>query len=62
MPPAGTGLAVLADTERPVAELYAALLGSKHQLDSLDERLAEIRINNPEQSDERGIPCGRGGT
>lgn len=51
VPPPGTGMAVLADTERPVAELYAALLGSEHQLDPLDERLAEIRINNPEQTD-----------
>jgi transcriptional regulator with XRE-family HTH domain len=51
VPPPGTGLTVLADTERPVAELYAALLGSEHQLEPLDERLAEIRINNPEQTD-----------
>lgn len=51
VPPPGTGMAVLVDTERPVAELYAALLGSEHQLEPLDERLAEIRINNPEQTD-----------
>jgi hypothetical protein len=45
------GFATLSDTHRPVAELYAALLGKDHQLPPLDERLAEIRINNPEDSD-----------
>lgn len=51
VPPPGTGLNVLADTNRPVTELYAALLGQEWQLDPLDERLAEIRINNPEETD-----------
>lgn len=51
VPPPGTGMAVLADTERPVTELYAALLGNEWQLGPLDERLAEIRINNPEETD-----------
>jgi transcriptional regulator with XRE-family HTH domain len=51
VPPPGTGMNVLADTERPVTELYAALLGNEWQLDPLDERLAEIRINNPEETD-----------
>ena len=51
IPPPGTGLAVLADSGRPVSELYAALLGHERQLAPLDERLAEIRINNPEETD-----------
>ncbi len=51
IPPPGTGLAVLADSGRPVSELYAALLGHEWQLAPLDERLAEIRINNPEETD-----------
>jgi transcriptional regulator with XRE-family HTH domain len=51
VPPPGTGMNVLADTERPVTELYVALLGNEWQLDPLDERLAEIRINNPEETD-----------
>ncbi len=51
VPPPGTGMNVLADTERPVTELYAALLGNERQLEPLDERLAEIRINNPEETD-----------
>ncbi|MEZ5218549.1 MAG: hypothetical protein R2715_18645 [Ilumatobacteraceae bacterium] len=34
-----------------MTELYAALLGQEWQLDPLDERLAEIRINNPEETD-----------
>ena len=51
VPPPGTGMKVLADTERPVAELYASLLGQEWQLDPLDERLSEIRISNPEETD-----------
>ena len=51
IPPPGTGSNVLADTGRPVTELYAALLGQERQLDPLDERLAEIQINNPEDTD-----------
>jgi transcriptional regulator with XRE-family HTH domain len=51
IPPPGMGLAVLADSGRPVSELYAALLGKERQLAPLDERLAEIRINNPDETD-----------
>jgi transcriptional regulator with XRE-family HTH domain len=51
VPPPGTGFEELADTHRPVSELYAALLGQEHQLAPLDERLAEIKIDNPEASD-----------
>jgi len=51
IPPPETGMAVLADTNESVAGLYAALLGREGQLGPLDERLAEIRINNPEATD-----------
>jgi transcriptional regulator with XRE-family HTH domain len=51
IPPPGSGTELLADTARPVPELYASLLGTEHQLGPLDERLAEIRINNPDETD-----------
>ncbi len=52
IPPPGTGFAELADTRRPVAELYRAWLGTDEQLEAVDARLAEIKIENPEASDE----------
>jgi transcriptional regulator with XRE-family HTH domain len=52
IPPPGTGFAELADTRRPVAELYRALLGTDEQLDAVDARLEEIKIENPEAADE----------
>lgn len=51
IPPPGSGLGQLADTGRPVSELYASLLGHEWQLEPFDERLAEIHINNPEETD-----------
>ena len=51
VPPPGKGMNLLADTHRPVTELYAALLGREWQLTPLDERLAEIRIKNPQGTD-----------
>lgn len=51
VPPPGGVLTVLADSRRPVAELYAALLGREDQLAPLDERLSEIRISNPDETD-----------
>lgn len=51
VPPPGTGFTLLADSRRPVAELYAALLGREHQLAPLDERLEEILISNPDEAD-----------
>lgn len=51
IPPPGSGLGELADTGRPVSELYASLLGHEWQLEPFDERLADIRINNPEETD-----------
>lgn len=51
IPPPGTGFGLLADTGRPVTELYANLLGREHQLPPFDERLAEINIDNPDETD-----------
>lgn len=42
---------LLADTGRPVVELYKAALGEPNTLGPLDERLSQIQINNPEESD-----------
>ena len=52
LPPPGTGLEVLADTGRPVAELYAALLGHDHQLADLDGRLAALNVDDPALVDD----------
>lgn len=52
IPPPGMKGVELADTRRPVAELYRAMLGTDAQLAAVDERLAEIKIKNPEASDE----------
>jgi transcriptional regulator with XRE-family HTH domain len=52
IPPPGTGMELLADTARPVDELYATLLGKEWQLEPVDDRLKEIQINNPEETDD----------
>ncbi|MGH9025170.1 MAG: helix-turn-helix domain-containing protein [Acidimicrobiia bacterium] len=52
IPPPASGLAELADTQRPVAELWRSLLGTEAQLEAVDARLAEIKIDNPEAADE----------
>ncbi len=52
LPPPGSSTSQLADTGQPVTELYAALLGHERQLAPLDERLAEIGLNNPEEADQ----------
>ena len=53
IPPPGTGIGELADTHRPVAELYAQRCSARTtQLDAVDARLAEIKIDNPEAADE----------
>jgi transcriptional regulator with XRE-family HTH domain len=52
IPPPGTGLTELADTRRPVAELWRALLGTDSQLDAVDARLAEIKVDDPDASDQ----------
>lgn len=52
IPPPGPASAELADTRRPVSELWRSLLGTEDQLDAIDARLAEIKIENPEATDE----------
>jgi transcriptional regulator with XRE-family HTH domain len=52
IPPPGTGMGELADTGRPIAELWRSLLGTDDQLDAVDARLAEIQIENPEGADD----------
>ena len=52
IPPPGTTGVELADTRRPVAELYRAMLGTEAQLAAIDERLSEIKIDDPGASDE----------
>jgi transcriptional regulator with XRE-family HTH domain len=62
IPPPGDNR-MMRNTTRPVAELYAHLLGFPHQLDPLYARLREIRVDNPSTSDEvfkllTGTPTG----
>jgi len=52
IPPPDQKGVLLSDSRRPVAELWRAMLGTEHQLDAVDARLAEIKINNPETTDE----------
>lgn len=52
IPPPGMKAAELADTRRPVAELWRSMLGTDAQLDAIDARLAEIKINDPDASDQ----------
>ncbi len=53
----------LADTERPVRELYAAVLGSEGELNELDERLAAIGLTSPEEAEQTlAAIWGPGGT
>ena len=52
IPPPGTGFTELADSRRPVAELWRALLGTDTQLEAVDARLAEIKISDPDASDQ----------
>jgi transcriptional regulator with XRE-family HTH domain len=42
----------LANTDRPIGELYAAVLGEEWQLIEVDTRLAEIGLKNPEEANE----------
>jgi transcriptional regulator with XRE-family HTH domain len=42
----------LADTLRPVSELYAAVLGQEGHLNELDERLAAIGLTSPEEAEQ----------
>jgi len=51
IPPPDTGLRELADTRRPIAELYVSVLGRDHELVDMDDRLAALNITNPEEVD-----------
>jgi transcriptional regulator with XRE-family HTH domain len=52
IPPPDTGAGELADTRRPIAELWRNLLGTDDQLGPVDDRLAEIKITSPDAADE----------
>jgi hypothetical protein len=52
LPPPSGEMRELADTERPMPELYVSVLGREWQLEDFDERLAEFHINNPEEFDD----------
>lgn len=51
IPPPVEGYRELADTHRPLSELYVSVLGREYQLDDLDERLSDLNITDPEQVD-----------
>lgn len=51
IPPPEPELALLADTQRPVDELYPALIGQEWQLPAMDKRLTKNNLTNPEKSD-----------
>ncbi len=50
--PVGTGYRELADTRRPISELYVSVLGRDHELAEMDDRLAQLNISNPEEVDD----------
>jgi transcriptional regulator with XRE-family HTH domain len=52
VPPPGMTGVELADTRRPVAELYRSLLGTDAQLEEMDRRLDDIKIQNPDGTDD----------
>src|SRR6516165_9240537 len=52
VPPPGSERTHLADTGDLLPSLYAAVLGREHQLGPLDERLAEIGLQNPDEADQ----------
>jgi transcriptional regulator with XRE-family HTH domain len=47
LPPPGAEATELADTGRPVVDLYASALGTEEQLAVFDGRLGEMRVDNP---------------
>ncbi len=52
IPPPEMDDATLADSGRPVAELYRSLLGTDAQLDVIDERLRSIGVQDPEDASD----------
>ena len=51
MPPPDALNGLLADSERPVSELYVSLLGHEADLEPLDERMAALRSQDPDEVD-----------
>ncbi len=47
LPPPDMGFGELVDTNRPISEIYVALLGRENQLAEVDERLAAINVTDP---------------
>jgi transcriptional regulator with XRE-family HTH domain len=52
IPPPDTKMGELADTHRPISELYVSVLGREYQLEDLDERLANLNLTNPDEVDD----------
>lgn len=52
LPPPDTKMRELADTNRPISELYVSVLGREYQLEDLDERLANLNLTNPDEVDD----------
>lgn len=54
LPPAAgdRGPQFLADSDEPLNSLYVALLGQDDELADVDQRLADIGIDNPEEADQ----------
>jgi transcriptional regulator with XRE-family HTH domain len=52
VPPPSLAGVEIADTQVPVANLYAAFLGRPEQLPYMDERLTELGLKNPDEVDE----------
>ena len=50
IPPPGTGFGLLADTGRPVTELYANLLGQEHQLATVRRALGGDQHQQPRRN------------
>jgi transcriptional regulator with XRE-family HTH domain len=55
LPPPETGFRQLADSGRPVSELYVSVLGRDHQLAEFDDRLEELNIHSPGQVDDVAV-------
>lgn len=51
MPPPGRDMDLLADSGRPVPELYRTLLGQEWELDEMDERLTALKVRHPDEAD-----------
>ena len=52
IPPPDIGGATLADSGRPVVELYRSLIGTDAQLDAIDDRLRSIGVQDPDDASE----------